>query len=69
MLTTREGLMFLEFHMKEDTKATRDVIIATETLLRDPIDEKTTQVRPRLKFISFMWGKGDKIDTTKDAKR
>ena len=45
MLATEEGLMFLEFHMMGDTKATRYRIITAKTLLRDPIADKTTQAR------------------------
>ena len=55
--------MFLEFHMPRDTKATRYGIIATKTLLRDTITEKTAQLRPRFEFISFMRRKRDKAST------
>ena len=69
MMATRKSLMFLEFHMTGDAKATRYGIIVTKTLLRDTIAEKTTQQRSRFKFVSFMGRKRDKANTTKYSKR
>ena len=61
--------MFPKFHMTGDTKVTRYEIIATKTILRDTIAEKTTQSRPRFKFVSFMGRKRDKANTTEHSKR
>ena len=69
MLATRKSLMFLKFHMTGDTKVTRYGIIATKTLLRDTIAEKTTQPRPRFKFVSFMGRKRGKANTLEYSKR
>ena len=61
--------MFPKFHMTGDTKATRYEIIAMKTLLRDTIAKKTTQPRPRFKFVSFMGKKRDKANTNEHSKR
>ena len=69
MLAIRKSLMFPKFHMTEDMKATRYEIIATKTLLRDTIAEKTTQPRPRFEFVSFMGRKRDKANTNEYSKK
>ncbi len=69
MLATRKNLMFPKFHMTGDTKVMRYGIIATKTLLRDTIAEKTTQLRPRFEFVLFMGRKRDKANTTEYSKR
>jgi hypothetical protein len=69
MMATGKSLMFLEFHMTGDAKATRYGIIVTKTLLRDIIAEKITQQRSRFEFVSFMGRKRDKANTTKYSKR
>ena len=68
-MATGKSLIFLEFHMTRDTKATRYRIIATKTLLRDTIVEKTTQPRSRFEFVSFMRKKREKANTTEYSKR
>jgi hypothetical protein len=61
--------MFPKFHMTGDTKATKDRIIATKTLLRDTIAKKTIQPRPWFQFVSFMGRKRDKTNTTEYSKK
>ena len=68
-MATRKSLIFPKFHMTKDTKVKRYEIIATKTLLKDTIVEKTTQSRPRFKFVSFMRRKRHKANTTEDSKR
>jgi hypothetical protein len=69
MLATRKNLMFLEFYMTEDMKATRYGIIVTKTVLRDTIAEKTTQLTPMFEFVSFMGRKRDEPNTIEYSKR
>jgi hypothetical protein len=69
MLTTGESLMFPEFHMTGDTKATRYRIITMKTFLRNTIVEKKTEPRPRFEFISFKGRKRDKGNTIEYSKR
>ena len=61
--------MFPKDHMPRNTKTFSNEIITPITFLTNSIPKKTTQTRTRLKFVSFMILKKNKIDTSEDSKR
>ena len=61
--------MFPKLNMTGDTKAMRNGIITTKSLLRHTITKETIETSTRLELCSFMRRKSDKASTTKNLKR
>ena len=62
-------MMFPELNMAGDTKAMRDRVIATKTLLGNTIAKEVIETSMRLELCSLMRKKRDKTSTTKNPKR
>ena len=54
MIELNKGAMFLKDNIVGDTKMMRDRIITPISLLSFTIAKKTTNSRPRLKFVMLM---------------
>ena len=64
-----KGAMFLKYNIAGDTKSMRDRIITPIPLLSFVIAKKTTNSRPRLKFVILMRLKKNETSRTEEETR